>query len=67
MLGCHPDIHNLIFINGFSGHGIQQCPAAGNAVSELILNDGKFSEIDLSRFGYKRVVENEPLFEINVV
>ncbi|XP_070582050.1 FAD-dependent oxidoreductase domain-containing protein 1-like [Ptychodera flava] len=66
IIGQHPVITNLYFINGFSGHGIMQGPAAGRAVSELIL-DGKFTSIDLSRFSFQRVVDNQPLFEQNIV
>ena len=66
IIGPHHQISNLFFINGFSGHGIQQSPAAGHAISELIL-DGKYNDIDLTRFGYERVLNNEPLAEVNVV
>ncbi|XP_070582051.1 FAD-dependent oxidoreductase domain-containing protein 1-like [Ptychodera flava] len=66
IIGQHPVITNLYFINGFSGHGIQQGPAAGRALSELIL-DGKFTSIDLSRFSFQRVVDNQPHFERNIV
>lgn len=53
-------------MNGFSGHGIQQSPAAGRAVSELILDSG-FQTIDLSALGYERVLRNEPVREKNIV
>ena len=66
IIGPHPDVPNLIFANGFSGHGIQQAPAAGRAVAELIL-DGRFTSIDLARFGYERIRERRPLTELNVV
>ena len=66
IIGPHNEIDNLYFANGFSGHGIQQCAAVGNAISELII-DKKFTEIDLTNMGYERVVKNEPLYEINVV
>ena len=66
IIGRHPQIKNLIFVNGFSGHGIQQSPAAGRAVSELILDSG-FQTIDLTALGYERVLRNEPMRELNIV
>jgi FAD-dependent oxidoreductase domain-containing protein 1 len=66
IIGFHPHCTNLVLANGFSGHGLQQSPAAGRAVSELIV-DGCFSSIDLRCFGYERVLENRPLFEKNIV
>jgi len=38
----------------------------GRAISELIV-DGHYSTLDLRRFGYDRVLRDEPLKEINVV
>ena len=66
IIGPHPDVPNLIFANGFSGHGIQQAPATGRAIAELIV-DGRFTTIDLARFGYARIREGKPLTELNVV
>ena len=66
IIGPHPDVPNLIFANGFSGHGIQQAPATGRAIAELIV-DGRFTSIDLARFGYARIREGKPLTELNVV
>lgn len=66
IIGAHPDIKNLYFANGFSGHGIQQSPAVGNAISELIL-DGRYSAIDLSRFSFERIHNNVLLKEKNIV
>ncbi len=66
IIGKHPDISNLVFATGFSGHGFQQGPAAGNAVAELVLK-GRFETIDLTRFGYERVRTKTPLFEKNVI
>lgn len=66
ILGPHPEIGNFYFCNGFSGHGLQQSPAVGRATAELIAN-GAYKSIDLTRFGFERVLRNEPLREINVV
>ena len=66
IIGRHPQIGNLYFINGFSGHGIQQSPAAGRAVAELIV-DGKFRTLELSRMGYERIADNRPLPEHNII
>lgn len=66
IIGRHPSIANFLMICGFSGHGIQQSPAAGRAVSELII-DGDFQTIDLSAFGYDRIVEGRPLLERNII
>ena len=55
VIGRHPEIANFIFANGFSGHGLQQSPATGRAVAELIVHE-KFVSLDLSIFGYERVM-----------
>lgn len=53
-------VPNFILAAGFSGHGLMHAPAVGRAVKEMIL-DGGFRTIDLSRLGWRRVVENQPL------
>jgi glycine/D-amino acid oxidase-like deaminating enzyme len=66
VIGRHPEVNNLIFASGFSGHGIQHSPGTGRAVSELVLDQG-FTTIDLSRLGYERIINNDPLLEKNVI
>jgi sarcosine oxidase len=66
IIGAHSEIANLYFATGFSGHGLQQAYAAGRAIAELI-HTGAYQTIDLKRFGYERVVRNEPLYELNVI
>lgn len=66
IIGAHPDIDNMLFANGFSGHGMQQSPAVGRALSELVTWGG-FRTLDLSRLGWARILENRPIIEKNVV
>jgi len=64
ILGPVPGVDNFLVAAGFSGHGLMQSPAVGRALSELI-EHGEYRTLDLSRFGYERVIRNEPLIESN--
>ena len=66
IVGRHPEIENFIFINGFSGHGLQQSPAMGRAVSELI-SHGAYRSLDMSPLGFDRVLQGEPFIENAVI
>ena len=60
--GCE----NFHLACGFSGHGLQQAPAVGRAMAELLL-DGCFTTIDLARMSYQRVIDEAPLHETGIV
>jgi FAD-dependent oxidoreductase domain-containing protein 1 len=66
ILGPHPSLENLLFMNGFSGHGMQQAPVIGRAMAELILL-GRFETLDLSDLLFTRITENRPLREAIVI
>ncbi len=66
IVGPHPEIERFYFANGFSGHGLQQSPAVGRAVSELIAF-GSYRTLDLSRFGYQRFASGRLVEEHNVI
>ncbi len=66
ILGAHPEVDNLLFANGFSGHGLQQSMGVGRALSELVAF-GAYRTLDLRRLGWERVLKHEPLHEINIV
>lgn len=66
IIGPHPYYPNLYFATGFSGHGIQQAPAVGRAISELII-DGEYQTIDLTRLCFDRLIIDQPMYEVNIV
>lgn len=66
VVGRHPEVRNFVFANGFSGHGLQQGPATGRGVSELIIY-GEYRSLDLSEVGFERIVENRPFLEKAVI
>ncbi|MCB5175042.1 MULTISPECIES: NAD(P)/FAD-dependent oxidoreductase [Microvirga] len=66
IIGRAGEIENLYLCNGFSGHGLQQAPAVGRGLSELIVHGG-YRSLDLSELAYERVVANRPLLERNVI
>lgn len=66
IVGRHPEVENFIFANGFSGHGLQQAPATGRGVAELIVHGG-YRSLDLSPLGYERIVAGRPFLERAVI
>src|SRR3546814_14748825 len=55
ILGRPPELENFYVAAGFSGHGLQQAPAVGRAIAELIVH-GAYRSIDLTRFGWEREI-----------
>lgn len=66
IIGRVPGFDNLLIANGFSGHGLQQAPAVGRGLAELVV-DGAYRTLDLSPLGYERILEGRPLIEKNIV
>ncbi len=61
ILGEWPELKGFYLANGFSGHGLQQGPAVGRYMTELVL--GKTPVLDLSIFGPERILQNRPIPE----
>ena len=55
IVGPHPEVANFLFLNGFSGHGLQQSPAMGRGTAEW-LTHGAYRTLDLSPLGFERIV-----------
>ncbi len=66
IIGPATSLDNLFLANGFSGHGLQQSPAVGRGLAELITY-GRYITLDLSELGHSRIVAGRPLLEANVI
>lgn len=66
IVGPHDRVENFIFVNGFSGHGLQQSPAMGRGVAELLAYGG-YRTLDLSPLGYERIAAGRPYLEKAVI
>jgi glycine/D-amino acid oxidase-like deaminating enzyme len=65
ILGEWPELAGFYMANGFSGHGLQQAPAVGRYLAELIT--GASLSLDLSIFSPRRILEQRPLSEDGIV
>ena len=66
IVGPHNEVQNFFFLNGFSGHGTQQAPAMGRAVSEL-LTYGAYQTLDMTPLHYERLMKGNRLVEKAVI
>ncbi len=66
IVGPHPEVGNFLFLNGFSGHGLQQSPAMGRGTAEW-LTYGAFRSLDLTPLGFARIAEGRPYREEAII
>jgi glycine/D-amino acid oxidase-like deaminating enzyme len=66
VLGLWPGMKNFYVAAGFSGHGLQQAPAVGRGLAEVITS-GAYQTLDLSDLGARRIIEGRPFLERAIV
>jgi glycine/D-amino acid oxidase-like deaminating enzyme len=66
IMGPHEEVENFFFLNGFSGHGLQQSPAMGRGTAEM-LTYGKYRSLDMRRFHFDRITQNRQIIEKAVI
>ncbi len=66
IIGPHPEVSNFYFLNGFSGHGLQQSPAMGRGLAELLVH-GAYRTLDLTPFSFERIAANRPILEKAII
>jgi len=66
IVGPHSQVENFFFINGFSGHGLQQSPAMGRGTAELLVH-GRYRSLDMTPFHFDRITSNRPIIEKAVI
>jgi glycine/D-amino acid oxidase-like deaminating enzyme len=66
LVGVLEGFKNAYLACGFSGHGLQQSPAIGRGMAELLV-EGRYRSLDLSELGMDRLAARRPLLERNVI
>lgn len=66
ILGEYPNMKGYFVAFGFSGHGMQQAPAVGKCLSELI-RTGQYESLDLSPLRVERFAENQLVIEDAII
>ncbi len=66
IMGPHTEVENFYFLNGFSGHGLQQSPAMGRGTAEILIH-GEYRSLDMSPFHFERIIKNEPIIEKAII
>ncbi|MFD2131706.1 NAD(P)/FAD-dependent oxidoreductase [Pseudogracilibacillus auburnensis] len=66
IIGEHPSLSGYYLACGFSGHGMQQAPAVGKGIAELMMT-GAYRTLDLSALKFERFALNELVVEDAIV
>ena len=66
IMGPHTQVDNFYFLNGFSGHGLQQSPAMGRGTAEMLVH-GHYRTLDLTQFHFDRIPAGRKIIEKAII
>ena len=66
IMGPHMEVENFFFLNGFSGHGLQQSPAMGRGTAE-IMTHGAYKTLDMRQFHFDRIPAGRKIIEKAII
>ncbi len=66
IMGPHDEVGNFYFLNGFSGHGLQQSPAMGRGTAEMLVH-GEYRTLDMTPFHFDRIARGVPFVEKAII
>lgn len=66
ILGPHIEVENFFFLNGFSGHGLQQSPAMGRGTAEIMVH-GTYKTLDMAQFHFDRIPAGRKIVEKAII
>jgi glycine/D-amino acid oxidase-like deaminating enzyme len=66
IVGPHSTVSNFLFMNGYSGHGLQQSAAMGRGIAEWITY-GQYRSLDLRELSFDRIAAGKPYLEKAII
>ena len=66
IMGPHMELSNFYFLNGFSGHGLQQSPAMGRGTAEIMVH-GEYRSRDMAQFHFERIPAGRKIIEKAII
>ena len=66
IVGPHSTVSNFLFMNGYSGHGLQQSAAMGRGIAEWITY-GQYRSLDLRDLSFDRIAAGKPYLEKAII
>ncbi|UWR21186.1 FAD-binding oxidoreductase [Sulfitobacter sp. S190] len=66
ILGPHMEVENFLFLNGLSGHGLQQSPAMGRGTAEIMVH-GEYRTLNMTQFHFDRIPAGGRIIEKAII